>query len=389
MRTHSPFARLSAPLALALLLAPAAALSAQSATLVYKLGTDTLAVEQYARTGNKLTGEMVQRAGATVTRVNYDLTLGAGGRPTAATITRMQADGTPIPGSPLNASFQITRDSIIRVVTYKDSTVRRAFAAAGAVVNFPTYVYGPTEVLATLKRAGTTMDSVPAVGFAGNLGFAGVTPAGGDSLRLRGGAYPMVLLFDANSRLQRVDGAGTTNKLVALRSANRVDIAAIARAMKPTGLLSARDVARAGFGSGGMVLIDYGRPMVRERTVWGGTLVPFDSVWRAGANDATHLFTTRTLTMGTVTVPPGMYTLWIQHTRNGTFLLVNSQSGQWGTIYDPAKDVGRVPLTMTAAQSPVEEFTITLQPQGATRGTMRFAWGPSVGSVDFGVTTPR
>jgi hypothetical protein len=49
-----------------------------------------------------------------------------------------------------------------------------------------------------------------------------------------------------------------------------------------------------------MVVVDYGRPQVRERTVWGGTLVPFDSVWRAGANDATHLFTTRPLTLGSV-----------------------------------------------------------------------------------------
>ncbi|HYW31248.1 MAG TPA: DUF2911 domain-containing protein [Gemmatimonas sp.] len=367
----------------------ASPLAAQSALLVYKLGTDTLAVEQYTRTGNKLSGEMVQRAGAAVVRVSYDMTLGAGGRPTAATITRMQPDGTPIPNAPLSARFAITRDSIVREVAWKDSTQRRAFAARGAVVNFPTYVYGPTEILATLKRAGNAMDSVPAVGFTGNIGFAGVTAAGSDSLRLRGGAYPMVLLFDASNRLQRVDGAGTTNKLVAIRAANRVDMATIARAMKPTGLLSARDVARAGFGSGGMVLVDYGRPLVRERTVWGGTLVPFDSVWRTGANDATHLFTTRTLTMGAVTVPPGMYTLWIQHTRTGTSLIVNSQSGQWGTIYDQARDVGRVPLTMTATPSPVEEFTITVQAAGANRGTMRFAWGPSVGSVDFGVTTPR
>jgi hypothetical protein len=132
-----------------------------------------------------------------------------------------------------------------------------------------------------------------------------------------------------------------------------------------------------------MVLVDYGRPLVRERTVWGGTLVPFDSVWRAGANDATHLFTTRTLTMGDVTLPPGMYTLWVLHTRTGTSLIVNKQTGQWGTVYDKAQDAGRVPMTMAASPNHVEQFTITVRSMGAMRGALDLAWGGMVGTVPF------
>jgi hypothetical protein len=126
--------------------------------------------------------------------------------------------------------------------------------------------------------------------------------------------------------------------------------------------------------------------MVRERSVWGGTLVPFDSVWRAGANDATHLFTTRTLTFGTLTLAPGSYTLWVQHTRTGTYLIVNRQTGQWGTQYDAAQDIGRVELAMTAAPDAVEEFTITLRATGNARGAIELAWGDRVGTAQFGVT---
>ena len=142
---------------------------------------------------------------------------------------------------------------------------------------------------------------------------------------------------------------------------------------------------RAAFGPGGMVIVDYGRPSARERSVWGGALVPFDSVWRAGANDATHLFTTRTLTLGSLTLPPGMYSLWVQHMRSGTVLIVNKQTGQWGTQYDASQDLGRVPMQMADTPSHVEVFTLNVKALGPVRGAIEMAWGSNVASVQFGV----
>lgn len=376
-------------LASGLVLFSAVPAAAQQASLVYRLGKDTLAIEQYTRTATRLNGEMVQRSGAAVVRVQYDVSIGRGGRPTAATIRRVQADGVPLPNAPRETRFLVTADSAVREIIWADSVQRRAFSASKALVNFPTFVYGPTELLAGIRRAGAPADSVPALGAAGTVAFTGLAALGGDSARLRGGAYAMVLRFDASARLLSVDGTGTTNKSVATRGPGGLDMAAIARAMKPTGVLSPRDLARAAFGPGGMVLIDYGRPQVRERTVWGGTLVPFDSVWRAGANDATHLFTTRTLTLGTLTVPAGMYTLWVQHTRGGTFLIVNRQTGQWGTQYDAAQDLGRVPMQLAPAPAHVEEFTIAVRALGGNRGAIEMAWGSSAASVPFTVTVVR
>jgi len=369
-------------------LAAPAVVAAQSASLTYRLGKDTLAIEQYTRTATSLTGEMVQRSGPAVARVTYTVTLGKDGRATAVRLTRVQADGTPAPGAPREYRFTLGADSAVREVVFADSTQRRAFPLARAAVNFPTFVYGPTELLAMLRKGGAS-DSIPALGLAGGVGFSGLTPLGGDSLRLRGSGYAMVLRFDANHRLQSVDGRGTTNKVVAERGNGGLDLAAIATRMKPTGTLSAREDARAGFGAGGIVVVDYGRPQVRERSVWGGTLVPFDSVWRAGANDATHLFTTRTLTFGTVTLAPGMYTLWVQHTRQGTFLIVNKQTGQWGTQYDGAQDVGRIEMQSAAAPSHVEELTYTVRALAPNRGVLELAWGDRVLSAPFGVTAGR
>ncbi len=370
-------------LALSLIAAPT--LGAQTASLVYRLGKDTVAT----RTATSMRGEMVQRSGPAVVRIQYDVSVGKDGRPTTATLHRMQGDGTPVPNAPSEFRIRIYPDSAVRDIVFPDSVQHRAFPATGALINFPVFVYGPMELLAQARGTKGVLDSLPALGPTGNLGFAGLASAGGDTLRLMGAPYAMRLRFDANNRLLLVDGSFTTNKAVATRGPGGIDIASIASGMKPTGVLSVRDLARASFGPGGMVLIDYGRPHVRERSVWGGTLVPFDSVWRAGANDATHLFTTRALTMGSLTIPPGMYTLWVQHTHDGTFLIVNKQVGQWGTQYDGSFDLGRVPMPLTAAPTFVEELSITLRALGGNRGSLELAWGPSVGTVPFTVSTAR
>jgi hypothetical protein len=113
--------------------------------------------------------------------------------------------------------------------------------------------------------------------------------------------------------------------------------------------------------------------------------VPFDSVWRAGANDATHLATSHDITIGDLRVPAGLYTLFVLHTRQGTQLIVNQQVGQWGTQYDSARDLGRVPMEMRAAPEHVEDFTITVRSLGGNRGAIDLAWESRIASVNFTV----
>ena len=351
-------------------------LQAQSASLVYRLGKDTVAIEQFTRTATALSGELVQRSGPAITRLTYDVTIGADGRPTAATFKRLAADGTPLPTGPRETRLQLRADSAIREVVFADSVQRRAFAAPNALLISPTFAYGLTELIALAGKGGGKTDSIPAIGMTGNVGYAGLVKAGGDTVRLRGGGYEMRLRFDGNQRLQSVDGSFTTNKAIATRANGGLNLNAIAGAMKPAGVLSARGVARGAFGTGGIVLIDYGRPSVRGRTVWGGTLIPMDSIWRAGANDATHLFTTRTLEFaGSYPIPAGQYTLFIQPAKGGTFLYVNKQTGQWGTQYDKSQDVLRYPLSMQPTDSFVEELTVTIRNTGGMTGEIEFAWG--------------
>ncbi|HEX8455033.1 MAG TPA: DUF2911 domain-containing protein [Longimicrobium sp.] len=138
--------------------------------------------------------------------------------------------------------------------------------------------------------------------------------------------------------------------------------------------LSPRDTARLEIAAGKRVYVDYGRPSMRGRRIVG-ELVPYGRVWRTGANAATTLVTEADLRIGDALVPRGTYTLYTLPTAQGWTLIVNRQTGQWGTQYDASRDLVRIPMRSTRVAQPVEKFTIALE-RGAARGTgtLAMAW---------------
>ena len=87
---------------------------------------------------------------------------------------------------------------------------------------------------------------------------------------------------------------------------------------------------------GHAITIEYNAPSARGRQVEGG-LVPFDSVWRLGADSATTLTADADITIGALKVPKGVYTLYIAASETDWKLIVNKQTGQWGTDYDKGR----------------------------------------------------
>ena len=130
------------------------------------------------------------------------------------------------------------------------------------------------------------------------------------------------------------------------------------------------------------IAITYGQPHARGRRV-EGRLIPVDSVWRFGADMATTLRTDVALTLGDLQVPRGDYTLYVQHTRTGWFLIVNRETHQEGLERDSTKDMGRVPLASRTLLEPEESLSVYLVPESAEpstglanlRGTLRIKWG--------------
>jgi hypothetical protein len=116
---------------------------------------------------------------------------------------------------------------------------------------------------------------------------------------------------------------------------------------------------------GAKITIVYGRPYTKDpksgekRKIWG-TLVPYDKVWRLGADEATLLTTDKDITIGGTAVPAGTYSLYLWPTATGAKLIVNKQTGQWGTKYDEKQDLARVDMKKEAAAKPVDQFTIAV-----------------------------
>ena len=130
------------------------------------------------------------------------------------------------------------------------------------------------------------------------------------------------------------------------------------------------------------IAISYGQPHARGRKVEGG-LIPLDTVWRFGANGSTTLHTDNDITLGGASLPHGDYSLYILYSRSGWQLIVNRQTGSWGTEHDAKFDVARIPLTAKTRAEREETLTIYLVPESTRpqsgyadlKGTMRIVWG--------------
>jgi hypothetical protein len=113
---------------------------------------------------------------------------------------------------------------------------------------------------------------------------------------------------------------------------------------------------------GKAVTIHYNSPRMRGRKIMGG-LVPYGKVWRTGANPATSFVTDVDLKVGDLHVPAGKYTLYTLPAAPGTpwQLVINKQTGQWGTVYNQDQDLGRTPMHHDALPSPQEDMSISFE----------------------------
>jgi len=132
---------------------------------------------------------------------------------------------------------------------------------------------------------------------------------------------------------------------------------------------------------GKAVTIEYGRPFKKGRELFGA-LVPWDKVWRTGADEATTLVTETDLTIGDLAVPKGSYALFTVPGQKGWQLIINKNAKQWGAFsYDAKSDVGKTLMTVAATPAPVEQLTMALVPAGDKKVTLQISWDKTVASV--------
>jgi DUF2911 family protein len=365
------------------------ALAAQdSASFVTRLGADTLAVERVVTRPGRVEAEVLLRVPRT-NRTHYVLELAPTGN-----LVRFEARSD---GGGRRETVVRAGDSL-RIDTRTDSGPRtRMVAADPRVLPFIDMVHWAYEpALRRLRASGADRLTVPLLTGTRTADFV-FAAIGPDSMTI---THPtrgtMGVRVDQRGRLLALDAGATTRKLVVERRPWMTLDALAAR-------WAAEDAAGRGIGSlsgrgafketvaGAAIALDYGTPAKRGRAIWGA-LVPFGQVWRTGANQATHLTTDRALTFGTaagaLALPAGTYTLFSIPEAGGGVLIVSRQTGQAGTAYDPAHDLGRVPLEARPLGTPVEVFRITATATDRNGGLLRLQWDGTELVVPFRVDAP-
>ncbi|HUZ62054.1 MAG TPA: DUF2911 domain-containing protein [Hanamia sp.] len=120
---------------------------------------------------------------------------------------------------------------------------------------------------------------------------------------------------------------------------------------------------------GSTITINYSSPAVKGRKIWGG-LVPYDKVWRVGANEATIFETSKDLKVEGKSLPAGKYSLYAIPGEKEWVFIFNSKTGQWGikmdgsTTEDPTNDVIRVTVKPEKSSTFNERMKFVIDKRG-------------------------
>lgn len=354
------------------LIAPVA-LAGQSGSFVVRLGNDTLGLERYTRSADRLEGEQVWRTPVTVHRI-FTATFGRGGKVDHFELVTHNVTGGPGPAE-TKATLDFSGDSAISVVPQGDSTVRRRAKIVSGALPFYFQNYALVEEVTRRARAARgTRYRTTMVQLGGTEPWnVEVNRVGADSMTLMLGQIgPLRARVDSTGTLLGLTGVGSTVQVTVERTSD-LDLTTLGKdfAARSLGPLSPADSVQATIGDASLS-VHYSRPSVRGRTIFGG-VVPWNQVWRTGANEATLLETSADLVIGGTPVPAGKYSLWTIPGPRGWKLIINKNTGQWGTEYAAQHDLVRLDMTVEPLGRPVEQFTIAIEPQG-DRGVLNLDW---------------
>ena len=375
------------PILLLLLLTPPA-WADESGNFVVRLGQDTTGVEHYVRTADKLEIDQVGRAPRTLHRhFIFDMKDGA--------LTHLSAVVTPPGAAAPTQTIEGTCDAdSLRLQIRNGGNAAPDLHAGfprGSLAIFgssPWSVY-EGQIMKLVKSKADTLGGV--------LYFIGAATPDRYLLRKLGRDSVAISNTHADVYHAAVDKAGRIQGTLPIAGTQKFSITRVAsldvdamatrymareQAGQGVGMLSPRDSVKVTAG-GAALYIDYGRPAKRGRMVYGG-IVPYGDVWRTGANAATQFRTDKSLDFGGTVVPAGFYTLWTLPTAAGWKLVVNSETGQWGTAHKAEKDLFTIPMQVSALPQVVERFTITVD-STPTGGVMNLDWDTTRASAAFSV----
>ncbi len=118
----------------------------------------------------------------------------------------------------------------------------------------------------------------------------------------------------------------------------------------------------------------YGRPQKNGRVVFGD-LVPYGSVWRLGANEATEIEFFQDVKIGNKKISKGRYTLYALPDTSKWTIIINTETNTWGAFgYDAKKDLARIDVPVKKQDEPVEIFTMIFEKDKKNSANLLMSW---------------
>lgn len=363
--------------AFALSLAAFPAAAQESAGFVVRLGRDTVVMEQFTRTADRIQGTMLNRTPRTSVRT-YTADL----RPNGS-ISRLEMSARVLndSGPAQLLTINTAPDSASWSLRQGENTAEERFPSGWEAFPWIYSSFALVEPVLMYARA-QGRDTVRVIGMqAGALpDTIRVVRHGADSVLIYSRQGIMRVRTDPQGRVIGVHSPESTRHVSAER-VPAVDVMALAadfarreQAGQGLGLLSPRDSVITEV-DGATVAVGYGRPALRGRRIFG-QLVPYGRVWRTGADISSNIRTDRDLMVNGRRLPAGGYSLWTIPGPDGWTLILNSQTGQWGTEYDAAHDFVRMPVAMQrTSDEPLERLTMRFEESNCGEGaTLVLEW---------------
>lgn len=350
-----------------------------SGAFIVTLGRDTLAQESYTRTDSVLTGTSISRNARGTLNRKYTLTLDRAGNLARYEVLVYPAGVTT--GAPLLHAYIVPAGNAMQEMVHNASGEHVLHIISGpTTLPFMDMGFGMWEAV-TMRavRSGKDEISIPMLFISDSTVYTTTVKRRGDSVFIQSEYGAARAKIDAQGHILGYDAPGSTEQVVVTRVPS-VDLAAYEKASlaKTPLVLSPTDTVRGSAGAAKLTAI-YSRPSMRGRVIFGA-VVPWNVVWRTGANAATTFITDRDLVIGGTNVPAGEYTLFTLPNASGWKLIISKKTKEWGTEYDPAMDLARIDMTVAALPAPLEQCTIAIVPQGAG-ATLSVSWERTAASV--------
>jgi hypothetical protein len=135
------------------------------------------------------------------------------------------------------------------------------------------------------------------------------------------------------------------------------------------------------------IKVFYNRPFKKGREIFG-QLVPYDKVWRTGANEATTFETSKDIVIEGKTLRKGKYSLWTIPRADTWTVIFNSEHGQWGINSKgeanrvPERDVLSIDVAPVQQDQVFEQFTIAFEKTGEDAEMVLF-WDKTLVAIPF------